>query len=55
LFGIPFSIKDMIDVKGARSTVGCEILVNFKATENSPTVQMFIDAGAIPLVKGNVP
>ena len=55
LHGIPFSIKDLIEVKGARSTVGCDFLANYKAKENSPTVQIFIDAGGIPLVKGNVP
>jgi Asp-tRNA(Asn)/Glu-tRNA(Gln) amidotransferase A subunit family amidase len=55
LFGIPISIKDCINVKGARTTLGCYTLANNVATENSPTVQMFIDAGAIPLVKGNIP
>lgn len=31
LHGIPFSIKDLIEVKGARSTAGCEFMANFKA------------------------
>lgn len=54
LHGIPVSIKDLFDMKGTLSTVGCAML-NQKADSDSPAIKPILDAGAIPLCKGNVP
>lgn len=54
-FGVPFSIKEMIAVKGCRRTGGSwhrrHDIVDFNAT----VVQRLIEAGAIPLCTTNVP
>jgi len=55
LFGVPISVKDLIELKGTRNTLGCDYLANNIAKDNAPIVQMIVDAGAIPIVKGNIP
>jgi len=54
LHGIPISIKELIDQKGLLATVGCAML-NKRKKEDSPIILPILAAGAIPLVRGNVP
>jgi allophanate hydrolase len=53
LYGIPFVIKDNIDLAGVPTTAGCP---NFAYTpeRSAFAVQRLIDAGAIPLGKTNL-
>ena len=46
LWGIPFAVKDNIDVAGMPTTAGCPQYA-FVAGENAPVVQRLLDAGAI--------
>jgi allophanate hydrolase len=53
LYGVPFAIKDNIDLAGLPTTAGCPEYAY--APERSATVvQRLIDAGAIPLGKTNL-
>ena len=47
LHGIPVSLKDLIYVKGARSTSGSKILSNFVPQYDSTVVKRLKEAGAI--------
>ncbi len=53
LWGIPFAIKDNIDLEGIPTTAGCE---EYKYTpgESSDVVRLLLEAGAIPLGKTNL-
>ncbi|CAA0080117.1 Allophanate hydrolase [Zhongshania aliphaticivorans] len=53
LYGIPFAIKDNIDLAGIPTTAACE---DFTYTPESSAfvVQRLIDAGAIPVGKANL-
>lgn len=53
LHGIPISLKDLIYVKGARSTSGSKILANFVPQYDSTVVKKLRDAGAIILGMNN--
>jgi allophanate hydrolase len=53
LYGLPFSIKDSIDVRGLPTTVACPALARV-ATESAPVVQRLVDAGAIAVGKTNM-
>jgi len=53
LFGIPFAIKDNIDLKGIPTTAACEAF-SYMPDESAFVVQKLIDAGAIPLGKTNL-
>ena len=57
MHGIPISIKDIINQKGKLSTIGCAFLCaeEFRSTEDATVVKLMLRAGAIPLVRGNVP
>lgn len=46
LWGVPFSVKDSIDVAGIPTTNGCPVLTKTPKT-SAPVVQRCIDAGAI--------
>ena len=50
LWGVPFAVKDNIDVAGLPTTAGCEAFAH-TPSESAPVVQALIDAGAIPLGK----
>ncbi|KAK4939424.1 hypothetical protein LTR10_020321 [Elasticomyces elasticus] len=53
LFGIPFTVKDSIDVQGIETTTACPPLA-FVATKSAACYQKVIDAGAIYLGKVNL-
>lgn len=53
LYGIPFSIKDNIDLTGTPTTAGCAEYA-YTPTNNATVVQKLIDAGAIPVGKTNL-
>jgi allophanate hydrolase len=53
LFGIPFVIKDNIDLAGVPTTAGCAEY-SYVPAQSAPVVQKLIDAGAIPLGKTNL-
>jgi allophanate hydrolase len=53
LYGIPFAIKDNIDLAGVPTTAGCPDFT-YTPEENSFVVDQLIKAGAIPLGKTNL-
>ncbi len=53
LYGIPFVIKDNIDLAGVPTTAGCPSFA-YTPTRSATVVQKLIDAGAIPLGKTNL-
>lgn len=53
LYGIPFAVKDNIDLKGLATTAACPAFA-YEPEENATVVQLLIDAGAIPLGKTNM-
>ncbi|KAJ5485659.1 Allophanate hydrolase [Penicillium diatomitis] len=53
LFGIPFAVKDSIDVAGVVTTVACESYA-YTAESTAPSVQHLLDAGAIYIGKVNL-
>lgn len=53
LWGIPFAIKDNIDLKGKPTTAACPDYA-YVAEENATVVEKLIQAGAIPVGKTNL-
>ena len=53
LYGIPFAIKDNIDLAGVATTAGCPDYA-YTPSETATVVQKLIDAGAIPVGKTNL-
>lgn len=53
LWGIPFAIKDNIDLVGVPTTAGCAEFA-YTPVEHATVVKRFIDAGAIPVGKANL-
>jgi len=53
LYGIPFAIKDNIDLAGLPTTAACPAFSYLPAT-SAPVVQALLDAGAIALGKTNL-
>lgn len=53
LFGIPFAIKDNIDLEGVATTAGCPGF-SYTPSRSAAVVQRLIDAGAIPIGKTNL-
>lgn len=53
LWGIPFAIKDNIDLAGIPTTAGCPEFA-YTASRSAVVVQQLIDAGAIPVGKTNL-
>jgi allophanate hydrolase len=53
LYGIPFAVKDNIDLQGLPTTAACPAFA-YEPTESATVVQLLIDAGAIPLGKTNM-
>jgi allophanate hydrolase len=53
LYGIPFAIKDNIDLAGVPTTAACPDFA-FVPSHSATVVQRLIDAGAIPIGKTNL-
>jgi len=53
LYGIPFAIKDNIDLAGTPTTAGCAEYT-YTPEQSATVVQKLIDAGAIPVGKTNL-
>ncbi len=53
LYGIPFAIKDNIDLAGVPTTAGCRDY-SYTPERHAFVVQQLIDAGAIPVGKTNL-
>ncbi|MDI1298571.1 allophanate hydrolase [Methylotenera sp.] len=53
LYGIPFAIKDNIDLAGIPTTAACPEFA-YTPTKSATVVQKLIDAGAIPIGKTNL-
>ncbi|MHA1468146.1 MAG: amidase, partial [Promethearchaeota archaeon] len=55
LNGIPTSIKDLVPVKGVRTTFGSKIYENYIPDEDAVVVSRLKDAGCVILGKTNTP
>jgi len=53
LYGVPFAIKDNIDLTGVPTTAGCPDYA-YTPRESAFVVQRLIDAGAVPIGKTNL-
>ena len=53
LFGVPFAVKDNIDVAGVPTTAGCPAYA-YSPAGHATVVQSLVDAGAIPIGKTNL-
>lgn len=53
LYGVPFAVKDNIDVAGLTTTAGCKEYA-YSPTSNAFVVDALIKAGAVPLGKTNL-
>ena len=53
LYGVPFAIKDNIDLAGVPTTAGCEAY-RFVPLEHAHVVGELLKAGAIPIGKTNL-
>jgi len=53
LYGIPFAIKDNIDLQGVPTTAGCEEY-SYIPEKSAFVVQQLVEAGAIPVGKTNL-
>jgi len=53
LWGVPFSIKDNIDMEGLETTAGCESYA-YLPEESATVVRLLMEAGAIPVGKTNL-
>lgn len=53
LYGIPFAVKDNIDLAGLATTAGCPEYT-YSPTRSATVVEALVDAGAIPIGKTNM-
>ncbi|GEK58399.1 allophanate hydrolase [Marinococcus halophilus] len=53
LWGVPFAVKDNIDVAGWPTTAGCEAYT-YTPDKHASVVERLVDAGAIPVGKTNL-
>ncbi|KAA8881957.1 allophanate hydrolase [Nocardia colli] len=53
LYGVPFGVKDSIDVAGRPTTLACPDFA-YVATETAPAVRRLLDAGALYVGKTNL-
>lgn len=53
LYGVPFAIKDNIDLAGTPTTAACPDF-SYTPAESAPVVQRLLDAGALPIGKTNL-
>ncbi len=54
LYGIPFAVKDNIDVVGLPTTAACPTFAGEPATETAPVIVKLEEAGAIMIGKTNM-
>jgi amidase len=55
LHGVPFTVKENIDVAGTPTTLGLRALANAYPTCDAPVVERMRAAGAIPIGRTNLP
>ncbi len=55
LHGVPFTVKDLFDTAGVRTTWSYKPLANYIPLQNATTVDRLLGAGAILLGKTNMP
>ncbi len=55
LHGVPFTIKENIDLVGAPTTHGVAAFAEQMPTESAVTTQRIIDAGGVPIGRTNMP
>lgn len=55
LAGVPFTVKENIDLTWSASTQGWPFLSEAVPTAHATMVQRMMDAGAIPIARGNMP
>jgi amidase len=55
LAGVPFSVKENLDVAGSATTWGVAALAGQIASTDAPTVARLREAGAIPFARTNLP
>ena len=55
LSGLPYLIKDLVDVKGERATYGSRLFAKNIAQDNSPAAEAAIQAGMVIFGKTNTP
>jgi len=55
LFGIPFSVKENIDLSGSATTDGVIAFKDNIVTADAPQITSFKQAGAIPIARSNMP
>jgi len=53
--GVPFTIKENIDVVGTPTTQGAQALINANPTRDAPVVERMRAVGAIPIGRTNLP
>ena len=53
LFGIPFAVKDNIDVAGMPTTAACPAFA-YTPAQSAPVVERLVAAGAVPIGKTNL-
>ena len=53
LYGIPFGVKDSIDVEGLPTTLACPAF-SYDPIESAPVIEQLLDAGAIFIGKTNL-
>ncbi|HEU4545805.1 MAG TPA: amidase family protein, partial [Microlunatus sp.] len=53
LWGIPFGVKDSIDIAGWPTTLACPDYA-YEASETAPVVRRLLDAGAVLIGKTNL-
>jgi amidase len=55
LHGVPFSVKENLDIKGYPTTLGVPARLNAIATRDAPSVERLRRAGAFPFARTNLP
>lgn len=54
LAGVPVAVKDLIDIKGVRTTCGSKVFADRVAGSNATVIEKLLAAGAVPLGKANM-
>jgi aspartyl-tRNA(Asn)/glutamyl-tRNA(Gln) amidotransferase subunit A len=54
LAGVPFAVKDLIDIKGVRTTCGSKVFADRVADAHATVIEKLLAAGAVPLGKANM-